>query len=293
MVILLTATESDNELISGVPEYVVFSTNVPSTIFITFDGTEPDNTSEIAVGNVYLPSDSSTVTLMAKAISGSFSSDTLSLLYSTDSSDLDKSRNLDKEGIRVMPFGSTSIDSISFDSNGLPSQETAIPLQDLEIKTSKTNRRGEPIPDDSSVEFIKFPTTLAGSVPEQISSVNDNINFDPRAKLILIDGSDQDAINNQSVRIINRPHGTMDLVSNFYNEHQVQQPIVTANLVKSMVNPKTGVIVFYYRESRENRWIKSVQQTDPLSLNLTPTIPQRTSGFVFRWVEDRNITKIF
>lgn len=294
MVILLSITESETQVISGIPEYVEFSTNMPATVFYTLDGTTPDDDSEMTVGRIYLPTDGLTVTLKAIAISGSLESDVLEEVYFTNNTTINKSRHVNKEGIRVLPPGSTSVDSLSFDADGEPAQKTAIPFVDLEIKASTSNLRGEPIPDDSSVEFIRFPIELVESLPSQISSPNNNnLDFDPQAKLILIDGSTESLLENQSVRIINRPHGTMDLVSDFYNEHLIQQPIVSSNFVRSMLDPKTGKIVFYYRDSRENRWIKSVQRTEPLSLNLTPKVSGGHKGFVFRWIEDRNVTKIF
>jgi len=51
-------------------------------------------------------------------------------------------------------------------------------------------------------------------------------------------------------------------------------------------------MAFYYHDSRENRWIKSIQSAESTSLNLTP-IPKRGGRFVFRWVEDRYLSNLF
>jgi hypothetical protein len=294
MIILLSIQESTNQIISGVPEFVEFNTNVPSTVFYTLDGSLPDTSSQIAVGKVLLPTDGLTLTLKAVAIAGSMSSDVLEEVYFTDHSDLDKARLVDDEGINVLPPGSTIVDHLSEDLGGDDTQASSIPFVDLGIKTSKVNRRGERIPNDSTIDFIRFPDREFRSEPPNVSSPNDNnINFDPKAKLIIVDGSTDGAAESQSVRIINRPHGTVDVVSDFYNDHLLQQPIVTGNFVRSMMNPKTGKIVFYYRESRENRWIQSIQSTEALSLNLTPIVGGGSRGFVFKWIEDRGMSKIF
>ena len=53
MVILLTLEESEDEIISGFPEYIVLTSNIPSNIYYTLDGSEPDESSEIFVEKLY------------------------------------------------------------------------------------------------------------------------------------------------------------------------------------------------------------------------------------------------
>ena len=137
-----------------------------------------------------------------------------------------------------------------------------------------------------------MPTTLQASEIPVISSPNDdNIDFDPRASLIVIDGTTEEKIENQIVRIINRSRLSMDLISPIHANNEANRQLVTSSLVRTMTNPGTGVITFYYRDSRENRWIKSTQVTEPLSLNISPSATK--NHFVFRWVENRVQTKIF
>ncbi len=291
MVIILSIVESDSELVSGIPEFVEFSTNVPSTVFYTIDGTDPDEDSYMAAGKVLLPTNGTTLTLKAIAISGTMSSEVLEEVYFTDQTDLDKTRLLNREGINLLPPDETPVNNLSFNADGSPAQQSSISFVDLDLKTSTSDRIGEEIPGDSSIEFIRFPIKTIDEGPQAVSSPN-RIDFDPKAQLIVIDGSTEEALENQLVRVINRPMGTIDVVSPFLQGQPAELDLISGNFVRAMLNPNTGKMVYYYRESRENRWVKSVQTVEPKILNLTKkeTAP---AGLVFRWIEDRSMTKIY
>jgi hypothetical protein len=293
MVILLSIEESQNQIIGGFPEFVILTSNVPSTIFYTLDGTEPTEDSEIFVDKLVIPTTGITITLKAVAISGMISSSTLEETYFTDHSELGKVRHTGKEGINILPPGVSPVDHLSLDADGDWAQSTTIPFQDLDVVASTTNDKGEDIPGDTTIDFINFAIEVP-LVPNKpaISSPNNNINFDPTASYIIIDGTTPEAIENQTVRIINRPHGTMDLLSRMHNQNMSEYQITSSNFVRSMIDPKSGKITFYYRDSRENRWIKSTQKVEGKGLNLTPK-SSGTSSFVFRWIEDRAQSKIY
>jgi len=293
-IIILTMTESDNQLITGIPEYVVFSTSEPSTIYYTFDGEDPTEDSDMAVGNVYLPTLIPSFTLKAISLINNDASIILEQDYAVLQDDLGVSRRTGREGVSVLPVGRDIIDSLAYDADGYAAQETSIDVTDLDIIASRTNRLGEKIVDGSSSRsFINFIKPEITSITEEYRSSpnNDNVSFNPNASVIVIDGSSVENAESQIVKIINRPHGTMSVVSPFYNEHLQSEPIVTGNFVRSMYNPTTGKIVFYYSESRENRWIKSIQKVESLPrLNLTCRM---VPTFVFQWIEDRAMSKIF
>lgn len=290
--ILLSVTESDEQIISGIPEYIEFSSSIASTIFYTFDGTDPNEDSEIAVGNVYLPTTGLTLVVKAFAISGEDESDILELEYVTDQSDLTRTRLIGKEGINILPADSESVEHLSYDVDGEFAQESVIEFVDLDIRSSTSTRIGEQIPNGSTVEFINFAQKIAIEEAPSVSSPNeDNVNFDPRAKLIIINGFTEDDINNQIVKIINRPSDSLPVIGKY---NKSTNTLVSGHLVRAMLNPKTNKIVFYYRESRENRWLKSIQETEFATLNLSPTKSKGgASRLVFRWVDDRTMRKIF
>ena len=64
MSITLTITESDNQFVSGIPEYVTLSASSPATIFYTTNGDSPlPDESEIYVDYIFMPTDRSYVSL--------------------------------------------------------------------------------------------------------------------------------------------------------------------------------------------------------------------------------------
>jgi len=292
MVILLFIEESDSQIVSGIPEFVILSTNEPATIFYTLDGSEPDLSSEIFIDRITMPTDGLAITLKAIAVSGAMTSSTLEQTYFTDQGELDKSRLTGDEGINILPPDSTVVDNLSFNKDGELAQKSSIPFQDLDIRASTTSNIGEEISGNTTIDFINFPVGTTSKEETVVSSPNDNIHFDPMAAHIIIDGTTEENLENQVVRIINRPHGTMDLVSDFYKSRLDEYQLVSSNFVRHMINPSTGKITFYYRDSRENRWIKSTQKVEGRPLNLS-TSGGPPSSFVFRWIEDRAQTKIY
>jgi len=290
--IVLTLEESVLEYVSGFPEYITLTANVPATVYYTLDGTTPDISSLIAVDKVYLPTSGSAFTLKAIAISIDDTSAVLEEEYKTDASDLDGPRHLGKEGIIIMPYGTSAIDSLSFDSEGDDAQETSIKFSDLEIKASTTDIRGIALEaNTTSVSFVNLADSAPGDTEAIQSSPNNNVEFDPNARYISIDGSTNAAFQNQVVKIVNRPYSTFGPTSNFYKERLGQkEPIVTGNYVRSFYNPATNIYVSYYWESLESRWIKSIQTVDKKTLNISPRMEH---PFVFRWIQDRALSQLF
>jgi hypothetical protein len=286
--IQLTLYESTSQFISGIPEYIEFEADVAANIFYTLDGSTPGYDSLIAIGRVYLPTTEAGISLRAIAISANDSSDVLSKEYFSDQTNLDAPRRVSIPGVSILPAGSTSVNSISLNESGGEAQSSSIYFDDLDIKASRTSRQGIMIKDGkTSIDFVNLAKEQVYSDSFSSSEVNENIFFDPKAKLILIDGTDQDNLNNQTVRLINRTYNSFDPTSSFYTERLGQkEPLITGNYLRSFYNPKTGEYISYYWESLESRWIISKQKLN------TPTIKKNPSyssagKFVFQWVEDR------
>jgi hypothetical protein len=295
MAILITVVESTNQIISGIPEYVVVESNTPAVIFYTFDGTDPTIDSDFMESNtLVLPTDQSSVTVKLKAIAGIDSSEIFEHEWSTVVSFVTR-RFKDTDGISILPPDAEVVDSLSVNVDGDAARETSIPFVDLEMKASDRDVYKRHDGGKTSLAFINFNLELimAAEVPYQskTSSPNDNnLDFDPKAGLIIIDGSTPEKLASQSVKIINRPYNTIPVRSGEYNEHLVQQPIITGNLVRYMTNPKTGKTVFYYFDSRECRWIHSIQQITPKQLNIGNMVGNPK---VFAWISDPVMSKIF
>lgn len=295
MIIILTIQESERQIIAGFPEYITLTTNVPSTIFYTLDGSDPDENSEIFVTKLVLPLTGLTLTLKAMAVSNSVTSAILEKTYLTDQSNLDRARLIGKEGINLLPPDSEVVDHLSFDQDGNEAQTTSIDEIDLDLIASTRANRGQPIPKvpgGTTVDFINFPLKVETPTETIVSYLNRD-RFNPRAAFIIIDGTSQNAIDQQIVRVVNRPSGSMDLLSRIHTQNMSNYQLNTANFVRSMLNPKTGKMTFYYRDSRENRWIRSDQQAPGPGLNLSFNSGGPPSSFVFRWIDNRTQTRIY
>ena len=110
----------------------------------------------------------------------------------------------------------------------------------------------------------------------------------------MVDGSTDESFANQEVRIINRTYGTFGVFGGGWNEHLNNRHIVSGNFVRSMYNPANNKIVSYYYESRENRWLESVQSVSLGSKSLTPKRREGGgTGLVFRWLDSRSLSKLF
>jgi hypothetical protein len=290
--IILTLTESEIEFVADIPSYVALAADTPATIYYTLDGTTPDLNSLIAVGNVLLPSLSRTVTLKALAISPTDSSAVLARTYSTDSEDLNGPRRTGDEGISVLPPSTAVVDNLSVDSLGAAAQETVIPFADLDIKASTVSAAGVQIKDGkTTVPFINFPEIPSTSDRFSASTPNNNVAFDPRAKFITIDGSTQAKMDNQVVKLVNRTYSTFGPTSKFYDERLGEsEPLVTGNYVRSYYSVENQIYVFYYWESLESRWIRSVQKVEETT---SRNGVSSRNHFVYRWIQDRSVSGAF
>jgi hypothetical protein len=288
----LSITEGDEEFLDGFPESIFFETDVPSTVYYTFDGSEPTEYSLIAVGKVFLPTLSGTLQVKAVAISGDDSSGILTAKYQSDALNLGGPRILGEEGIVVMRYGSDPVDALGYAADGSDTQETSVEVGDLAIKSSITNSLGEAfLGGKTSRDFINFALKNKSAALDAISTPNNNSNFDPSAKFIVIDGSTEEARENQVVKIVNRAYSTFGTTTNFYKERMGEkEPIVTGNFVRSFYNPKTNKYVSYYWESLESRWIRSEQTIEKKTLKIGSGSEKR---FVYRWIQDRALSQLF
>jgi len=287
MAILLEVEASENQVVSGIPEYLTLSANRPSIFLYSFDGSMPNlEDSLMTTDVVYLPSIGRSVSINIIAYSEEEYSEVISLTYSTEL-DLSNSRHLVGEGIDVLPYGEEPIDALSVDYQGNNSRETSQDVNDLDIVTSEYDSKGLPNPDRSSFDFINFPVLIKFSRPPEKDSL-DNIYFNPKAKLIRIDGSTKEAYEAQVVRFINRGYGSIDPVKKSSYENPLKKSnLITGNLVRYAYNPTTGIVVFYYFDSKDSRWVISKQKTDKKTFDLSKAGGrQRLGKYVFRWNKD-------
>jgi len=83
-VISITVIQSSDQIVSGIPKTVAITTNIPSTIFYTLDGSTPTLFSTIYTGPIFLPVDQLLVNLSILATNGTDTSPVVVEQYTTD-----------------------------------------------------------------------------------------------------------------------------------------------------------------------------------------------------------------
>lgn len=83
-VICVSICQSSEQIVSGIPKTVSITTNIPSTIFFTLDGTTPTIYSNIYVSPIFLPVNQLLVVLSILATNGTDSSPVVIEQYETD-----------------------------------------------------------------------------------------------------------------------------------------------------------------------------------------------------------------
>lgn len=295
-IITITATQRGPFLISGIPNNVILTTNVPATVFFTLNGSEPTLFSQVYLAPITLPT-TGTIRLRALAISGS-DTGRLDVTYSTDLSELTMSRRIPADGGAGIVVDAYGVDSVVLDGYGsdedgdivVPIRYSDIPLVDLEIKYSRVGADG--YGPGTIVSLGPMSPEIRKSFEEvdyEASSPNDrNVYFNPKSLYIVLDG--RDGYEDQSVYPINRPWGSsIDIIKYLQGRDLMgSAPYVSGGFVKSFWNPETGVAVSYYFDHNTTGWIKSIQNYDPA---LVPSgLGQRNQTgqpLVFKWIYNK------
>ena len=283
---LITLTKSSNQIISGIPEYIEFSSSIYNRIYYTLDGSQPSTESLVYEGRVYLDK-TSTVYLKYFGFDGSSYTDIYEVTFSTDQSEISKSRNIGEEGITNIPFGGEIEESFAYDKDGLESRQSSIKRDSLDLKASTTDRLGIGFEFDTVLDFVNFAKR-----PDEVEQSGDvyNVNFDPSSSVILIDSFDKN-IDDQVVQIAIRPQDSVAISGKAHNlDYQSNFP-VTANYVRSFYNPKTKKRVSFYYESLDSRWVESSAKVDVnLNINMSNL---RSKNYVYKWISNRNYSLFF
>lgn len=315
-VINISITESSDFIVAGIPRYVKVQTNLPSTIFYTLDGSEPNTSSSIYIDRIMIPASLLIITLKLFATNGVDTSPIITEVYQTDI--ITHSRNLpagttQQPGPAVntvkFPFGSDSYDqNIQFNDNfGYVTLDTSkpvhvyayngdgyqVPQSNLPIPISNqiystTNAIGETGP---GIGTIPYKITVETPPPPPQESYSFSKLFDPRAQVIFHDVSkenpeDPPMINNQFYSTLDKEkykYGSMLHVS------AEDAPASTGTFIKQFYNPRDNTLTYYYFESITNKWIISKTPFEPRStqdMSLYNVVHGRGNGsqYVFKWI---------
>jgi len=294
-VITLTATNLGSELVAGIPLQVKLSTNVPSTIFYTLDGTMPSVLSSVYIEPILMPTDQNAVSLRALAISGGDNT-RINIIYSSNFTDQAYYRRLDACGIGIAvdayDVENVLLDGYTTNPNNVvnvPIRYSDYELKDLEIQYSESGENG--VGPGTLLQMgpiIQHDPTISF---DRSSPNNNNVYFNPRSLYIVIDS--RDGYEGQSVRVINNAYSDNRDMVNYYSGRDLyrSRPYLAGGLVRTMYAKKadgTGIACSYYWNSNEGRWIKSIRTYDPAKVPvLSNTTALRGPPFVFRWIRNK------
>lgn len=289
-IITLSFSASEDQVVSGIPKTVEISTNIAATIYYTLDGSLPTLFSSVYVDSVSLPTNQNSITLSAIAYftdenDNLVPSSVLSQVYSTDQSDLDRTRWINFEGVVYSYPGGLDI-PFYYDVDGEVSVSIDVPVADLLLVASDRDHQGT---------FVGTDTAVGTTDPDQTATLVDNdrpeyaspneTTFNPEAAFIQIDG--RSTADDQVVELINGPYMSLrDLKTSyggieFYNTAGTNY--ISGDAVRHHYDRQRNIIVFYYLDSNTNRWVKSIQDLDDATqIGSTPNIQ---NPLIFQWME--------
>lgn len=294
-VISITTTESVEEVVAGFPRTIAISTNIPSTIFYTLDGTTPTLFSNIYTGPIFLPLDRTSLTLSIMATNGTDTSTIVTETFTTNmaegtharlprsSTDAEAGENIPglypfgtnpiqpnaafenpaNSGITVDNPAETQIPS-GFDGEGNPNAFTNEPFNTLNysIKYSTTDWQNK---SGHGIGTLPAQVTLEPVIPPPESTDEDSNFFDPRAFVIFQNASTEDPNMpphiNRMYFSMEDPEKTRD--GNSFYTSGMDAPAASGSFLRSHYNPRTQEITYYYMDSWTNKWIISTAPYTP------------------------------
>ncbi len=320
-VITISITESPIQKVSGIPTYVMVDTNIPSVVYYTLDGSDPNEYSDIAVDRISLPQQNS-VLLRLYASNGVDYSPILSFYYGPNwtynrvphakvvghwsTSQCSFGGPQYSTGVEYTQPAGDVVDAIDvpgipygFDGTGTGhyASETDKPYnsENYQIQYTTTNRLGLPGPGIGNL-----PAQVQIIVPVPLNTSN-NANsrlFNPKAMVIYQDGREQPEDESQ-VLINHAFFSTADFKkirdgSSFYRRAG-QSGGPTGSFVNAIYNPRENTYTFYYRDSETNQWIISKESLNTPTVNPEPM--KQIAGYnninkrrVFRWIPFKRST---
>ncbi len=287
--ITLTITPSEHEVISGIPQSVEITTNLPSTIYYTLDGTMPSLLSDVYVGPITLPTLSGSVVVSAVAYyldeDTIVPSSILTETYTTDVTALNRTRYVFFEGIVYSYPGGADI-PFYYDHAGDPVFYIDIPASEIEFLQSETDAAGNYLGTDNQISIINpdYTGSLQDNTAPAYSSANNPGEFRPDAAFIEVDGRASAPVPVQ-VNILNGPlislrNSRTSWSGIDYRTHGSEN-YFSGSATKYHYNREKNVIVFSYFDSNSSRWIKSIQDLPPVPENLPR--PQYGPPHVYKW----------
>lgn len=299
-VISISITESEEQIVSGIPASVALATNIPAMIFYTLDGSTPTMFSAIYTNPITISTSSPTVILSIFATNGIDSSPILVETYQTDllgqdarfpHSGTNACPDSTQSTIDPAPFGSPPIEPnqqylgpaaagltvynpllpagppTGYDGSGNPigftnNQEKSLPTKKFPIIYSDSNANGF---EGYGIGTLPPSTIVPPIAPPEQSDIN-SMTFDPRAFVIIQDLTKP--VDPGLPPHINRMSFTLENVERTRDGNQYfnvgpDAPPVSGSYVRREFNATNNTMKYYYFDSTQNRWIISTVPYTP------------------------------
>lgn len=313
-VIVITFTSATEQLISGIPKTVTITTNIPALVFYTLDGTTPTTGSDLYTDPVSLPTNQPGVTLKAFATNGVDTSDITTQRYSPDitharlpyakvqiltqpSTGCGTRGDSPTEALYSQPadtpldaFGVTpvEVDGYGYDPSVYPMQRYDQPKESYPWIYSETNAIGEMGRDIGTLPARA--TVIYAEPPPEESELN-KATYNPKAWVTIHDGTQP----NENEDTLFRPYYDGENVDAMYGSRLGNSAMRDGDMMPNgsalryQYNPRENTVTFYYRDSRNNRWIISKEPVRAtLPTNQTPLYnfvsPNCGDRHVYRWI---------
>jgi hypothetical protein len=284
-VVTLTFTGSEKEITSGVPESVSIVSNVPATIYFTIDGSIPSLSSPIYIDEIEFPTGYTSITLSAFGVnSDDEAGPILTQVFAADTTSITVTRHVGLEGVVIdrADEGPNYIDG--FDADGEPNR--FFDMEELELELVHAARGYLGIEEGTQIE-VNFPLPTETVYPFDDSFVPFSTPevaelFNPYARTIVIDNRIDNDLN-----IMLRPFGSLHNLQQEFGGKRLrgtsEAAYVSGGFVRRFYDAKNNVMVSYYFDHNEGRYVKNIQE-------LPSNIPQTLGGgnfnmpLVFKWV---------
>jgi len=288
-VVTLTFTGSEQEITSGIPQTVAISSSDPATIYFTIDGSTPTINSPIYTGPFEMPSGFNSVMLSAFGVDGlSVSGPILTQTFAPDVTRVSVSRHVGGEGFIISKAETGDDIPDWYDADGATARFIDVDLETLDVIRSEQGFEG--LVEGTAIEVnVPDPSSTASLVDdgfELYSTPEVGEFFNPNARMINIDTRKDNELNPTL-----RPFGGLHDPYSEFGGKRVREPAddatyISGGFVRRFYDTRNNVMVSYYFDHNEARYIKNIQEL-PANIKNTNNIGIQANGgqpLVFEWL---------
>ena len=302
MLITLTITPSEIEILAGIPKEILVQTDLPSTIFYTLDKSEPTVNSEIYLDKIVLPTDQGNVIVKIWATNGVDQSEISTFEYHTNivpgrqSHDTIlgpvKNCSSDKPNFPYGDQNYTAMPYVFANTGGMtvddPDKPNYFDGYDGTATQTQANGTDQP-PENYPVIGILPATKISKNFRPASASLNKTF-FNPRAMILYQDNTQPSVhqdLNTFRSQHFSLPIQNKTLLGTEFTTLAQDSGSLSGNMLRSQYNPKDNTYTDYLFDSRSLRWV-IIKEPAPKKPNPVANL----SNMVFD-VRERGIGKVF